>query len=171
MRVLVRNGQRNLESNFQRRTWSTRKDSCEQNIFIDFASFWQRFWFLIVIFEWHWKTESFFDLPFTQWLVSLIISTYFYLQKLKAWTLEDEYSLINGIKQYGVGEWELIRRDYLSEWVFLQSLLSNGFLGCGRNSIESLPITWHSRHWQLYWLDRRFGGDQKGIPYPFPLIP
>ena len=65
------------------------------------------------------KIRIVFDLPFTQWVVFLIISTYFYLQKLKAWTLEDEYSLINGIKQYGVGEWELIRRDYLSEWVFL----------------------------------------------------
>ena len=117
------------------------------------------------------KSRIVFDLPLTKWVVFLIITTYFWKQKLKAWTLEDEYSLINGIKQYGVGEWELIRRDYLSEWVFLQSLLSNGFLGCGRNSIESLPIAWHSRHWQLYWLDRRFGGDQKGIPYPFPLIP
>ncbi|KAK8810539.1 hypothetical protein WA158_007114 [Blastocystis sp. Blastoise] len=42
--------------------------------------------------------------------------TYFYLQKLRTWTMEEEYLLIDGIKKYGIGEWELIRRDFLSEW-------------------------------------------------------
>lgn len=42
---------------------------------------------------------------------------YFHLKKLKAWTLDEENLLIKGIEEYGVGEWERIRRDFLPDWV------------------------------------------------------
>jgi hypothetical protein len=44
------------------------------------------------------------------------------MNKIKAWTLDEEQLLIKGIQQYGVGEWERIRRDFLPEWVGLNIL-------------------------------------------------
>ena len=57
------------------------------------------------------------------WLKSILFylaspHRYFHLKKLKTWTLAEEKLLIEGIQKYGVGEWERIRRDFLSDWVY-----------------------------------------------------
>ncbi|CBK24541.2 uncharacterized protein [Blastocystis hominis] len=46
-----------------------------------------------------------------------LVKEYFHLKKLKTWTLAEEKLLIEGIQKYGVGEWERIRRDFLSDWI------------------------------------------------------
>lgn len=40
------------------------------------------------------------------------------------WTLAEEKLLIEGIQKYGVGEWERIRRDFLSDWVKIDACCS-----------------------------------------------
>ena len=61
---------------------------------------------------WRWQFGQRVDCIMSFWA-----SRYFHLKKLKTWTLREEYLLIEGIQEYGVGEWERVRRDYLPDWV------------------------------------------------------
>ena len=68
------------------------------------------------------------------------------MKKLKAWTLEEEHLLIQGIERYGIGEWERIRRDFLPDWVGLFRIGLCDSLGYGRYSLESLQTDGNSAH-------------------------